>query len=166
MTEIVRSVTQCLGDVVSEFADGNRVSTGPVRAVLEIRLCNIQCAPYIKVEFMGASQILITMKDKTKYPPKENKVLLTGASKVELAIDIINGSIDNTGQSHIIRCYLVAGASTSPTEIVLRNLGQDFDFRGMQYMYTSMAGIDMEEHIGTATRKLSMMEHNVAMVKL
>ena len=96
--KVGRGLAICLRDVVSEFADGQRVSTGKASVVIEIPggwSIKTKSYMYIKIEFVQGSRILIKMNKAAKHKPEEIvTTLISGDLRVELTTDIVNGNIN------------------------------------------------------------------------
>ena len=86
--KVGRGLAICLRDVVSEFADGQRVSTGKASVVIEIRGgWSIKTKSYIKIEFVQGSRILIKMNKAAKNKPEKIvTTLISGDLRVELIL--------------------------------------------------------------------------------
>ena len=153
--KVGRGLAICLRDVVSEFADGQRVSTGKASVVIEIRGgWSIKTKSYIKIEFVQGSRILIKMNKaaKNKKPEEIVTTLISGDLRVELTTDIVNGNINvpDFGPCQEVVCYLCAGDSLHPTHIPLKNFSHYYQFglfKQLEHDKFKQQMLAMQEHI-------------------
>ena len=159
-----RGLAICLRDVVSEFADGQRVSTGKASVVIEIRGgWSIKTKSYIKIEFVQGSRILIKMNKaaKNKKPEEIVTTLISGDLRVELTTDIVNGNINvpDFGPCQEVVCYLCAGDSLHPTHtcIPLKNFSHYYRFGDACHDEFKQQMLAMQEHIAYVLPTLDAM---------